>query len=222
ANCAGRTHRLSPAAENWTDPSRPPRPSARRRPDAPPRPPPPLIPSPPPSRSSIRRPFGASDTPAPTSASCCACSYTRTSIPARASATAAAIPPRPPPTTTARRATSFPFPAGPHPGFKLTPPVRPGAPWRSPSREQGCGERVFEPIGVLAGGPALDVAQHAPDVGAGQGPDDLGCAVDRHAELRPAGEVLHDGAHVGEAVGLHLLTDRGHFGFDGLGGPQDF
>ncbi len=33
------------------------------------------IPSPTPSCSSIRRPFGASDTPAPTSLSCCACSY---------------------------------------------------------------------------------------------------------------------------------------------------
>jgi len=45
---------------------------------------------------------------------------------------------------------------------------------RSAGREQGRGECVFEPIGVQAGGPALDVAQHAPDVGAGQGPDDLG------------------------------------------------
>src|SRR5262249_44251426 len=60
-----------------------------------------------PSRSSIRRPFGASDTPAPTSVSCCACSCTWTSIPARASATAVAIPPIPPPTTTARSATSL-------------------------------------------------------------------------------------------------------------------
>ena len=68
-----------------------------------------------------RRPFGASHTPAPTSVSCCACSYTWTSIPARASATAAAIPPIPPPTTTARRATSFPSPNGPHPRSTLTP-----------------------------------------------------------------------------------------------------
>ncbi len=32
-------------------------------------------------------------------------------------------------------------------------------------------ECVFEPGGVVADGPALDVAQHAPDVEAGQGPD---------------------------------------------------
>ena len=79
----------------------------------------------------MRRPFGASDTPAPTSVSRCACSYTRTSIRARASATAAAIPPIPPPTTTARSATPVPSrrPAPPRstlaprtqlPSFELT------------------------------------------------------------------------------------------------------
>ena len=56
--------------------------------------------------SSIRSPFGASDRPAPTSVSCRVCSYTRTSIPARA----AAAPPIPPPITTARGVTAHPFP----------------------------------------------------------------------------------------------------------------
>ena len=51
-----------------------------------------------------------------------------------------------------------------------------------------------------------------PTSGLARGPDDLGCAVERHAELGPAGEALHDDAHVMEAVGLHLLTDRGHSG----------
>jgi hypothetical protein len=54
-----------------------------------------------PSGSSIRSPFGASETPAPTSVSSAACSYTRTPIPALVSASAAATPPIPPPTTTA-------------------------------------------------------------------------------------------------------------------------
>src|SRR5690348_16523937 len=45
--------------------------------------------------------------------------------------------------------------------------------------EQGGGERFPEPGGVLGGGPALDVAQHAPDVGAGEGPDDVRRAVGR-------------------------------------------
>jgi hypothetical protein len=60
-----------------------------------------------------------------------------------------------------------------------------------------------------------------PTSGLARGPDDLGCAVERHAELGPAGEALHDDAHVMEAVGLHLLTDRGHFRFDSFGGPRD-
>jgi len=60
-------------------------------------------------------------TPAPTSVSCCACSFTPTSIPARASATAAAIPPIPPPTTTADRATSLPVSERPAPPIHTAP-----------------------------------------------------------------------------------------------------
>ena len=50
--------------------------------------------------------FGASWIPAPTAGRVRACSYTRTSSPARSSATAAVSPPMPPPTTATDGATS--------------------------------------------------------------------------------------------------------------------
>src|SRR6185437_5131743 len=76
-----------------------------------------------PNRFSIRWRFGASDTSALASVSCCACSKTWTSIPVRASTSAAAIAPRPP-APTARSARSFPL--SDRRGVQASWPARPG------------------------------------------------------------------------------------------------
>lgn len=55
-----------------------------------------------------------------------------------------------------------------------------GAAFALADRKQRACQCVLEPVGVLLRRPPLDVAQHAPDVGAGQRPDDLRGALDWH------------------------------------------
>src|SRR5436189_5456006 len=72
-------------------------------------------------------------------------------------------------------------------------------------RQQGADERVGEPAGVLRLGPAELVAEHAGDVGAGEGPDDLAGAPGADAQRPARGDPLRVGLHVLHAEAVHLL-----------------